>query len=128
MAIVNAFVMIHMAVSDMDKMKDFYEGKLGCKVTKDQAYGDKRWVSLKFPGGGATINLTTVHEYMKPGTNKLFFSSKDVAAAQKELATKDIKSVTEGDDWGQWENPDGKGKHWFEVTDPDGNHILIIPA
>ena len=128
MKIIDKLEMFHLAVTDMDKIKDFYANTLGFTVTKDQAYGDKRWVSMEFPGGGTSINFTTVHENMKPGTYKLYFSSPDVEAASKELASKGVTPVKEGDDWGKWENSDGKGSKWIEITDPDGNHLLIIPA
>ena len=46
----------------------------------------QRWVSMDLPGGGTSINLTTFHENMKPGTMKLYLSTPDIghttAAAQ----------------------------------------------
>jgi catechol 2,3-dioxygenase-like lactoylglutathione lyase family enzyme len=129
MQVIDKLVMFHMAVNDMDKVKEFYEDKLGFKVTNDKAYGDKRWVSMEFPGGGASINLTTVHENMKPGTYKLYLSSPDVEAAYEELVSKGVKPAKEiADDWGKWNGSEDQGGKWFEVTDPDGNHLLIISA
>ncbi len=128
MKIIDKLKMFHLAVNDMNKIKEFYGDTLGFTITNDKAYGDKHWVSMEFPGGGTSINFTTVHENMKPGTYKLYLSSPDVEAAYKELVSKGVKPAKElADDWGKWENPDGKGEKWFELTDPDGNHLLIIP-
>lgn len=117
-----------MAVNDMDKAKDFYEQKLGCKVTRDNTYGDKRWISLELPGGGVSINLATEHENMQPGTMKLYISSPDVEAAYKAVTSKGVKPAKElANDWGKWNGKGEEGK-WFELADPDGNRLLIIPA
>ena len=70
--------MFHMAVNDMDKVKAFYTDKLGFKVTQDYAQGEMRWVSMELPGGGTSINLTTAHENMKPGSMKLYLDRKSV--------------------------------------------------
>lgn len=128
MQVIDKLVMFHLAVSDMDKTKAFYEEKLGCKVTNDQAYGEQRWVSMELPGGGVSMNLTTVHENMKPGTYKLYLSSPDVAAAYEALVSKGVKPAKElADDWGKWEG-NGEGGKWFALNDPDGNQLVIIPA
>ncbi len=128
MSVINTLEMFHMAVKDVAKSKAFYADALGCTVLNDKAYGDQHWVSLQLPGGGASINITNVPENMQPGTYKLYFSTSDVEAAQKELAAKGIKPTKEGDDWGRWESADGKGQKFFEVADPDGNQLLIIPV
>jgi len=121
--------MFHVAVNEMDKMKEFYEGTLGCKATIDKAYGDQRWVSIELPGGGTSINLTTVHENMKPGTLKLYLSSPDVGAAYAELTSKGVKPTKElANDWGKWNGVKDETGKWFEVSDPDGNRLLIIPT
>ena len=62
---VEKILMFTMAVTDMAKAKEFYAEKLGFKVTRDYGQGDQHWVSLEAPGGGASLNLTTMHENMK---------------------------------------------------------------
>ena len=68
---INKLRMFHMAVKDMDKLKEFYTEKLGFKVTSDFAYdkaqaaqagvpAGSRWISMEFPGGGTSMNLTKV--------------------------------------------------------------------
>ena len=85
---VEKILMFHMAVTDMAKAKEFYADKLGFKVTKDSGQGDQHWVSLEAPGGGPSLNLTTMHENMKPGTMKLYLSTPDIEAAYQELKAK----------------------------------------
>ena len=65
---VEKILMFTMAVTDMAKAKAFYADKLGFQVTRDYGQGDQHWVSLDAPGGGASLNLTTMHENMKPGS------------------------------------------------------------
>jgi catechol 2,3-dioxygenase-like lactoylglutathione lyase family enzyme len=116
--------MFHMAVTDMAKAKAFYAEKLGFKVTSDYGQGDQHWVSLDAPGGGASLNLTTMHENMKPGTMKLYLSTPDIEAAYQELKAKGVKVNEVKDDlYGP-----GSGVKWFGLSDPDGNKWLIVQS
>ena len=40
---------------------------------------------MALPGGGTSINLTTEHENMKPGTLKLYLSTPEIEAAYNQL-------------------------------------------
>jgi len=117
---VGKILMLHMAVSDMAKAKAFYSDQLGFRVTRDYGQGDQHWVSLDAPEGGASLNLTTMHENMKPGTMKLYLSTPDIEATYKELKTKGVEPTSEitKDGWGTW----------FGVSDPDGNRWLIVQS
>src|SRR5258708_19515937 len=88
-------LMFHMAVTDMAKAKEFYAEKLGFKVTQDYEQGDQHWVSLDAPGGGASLNLTTMHENMKPGTMKLYLSTPDIEAEYQELKAKHVDPTSQ---------------------------------
>jgi catechol 2,3-dioxygenase-like lactoylglutathione lyase family enzyme len=118
--VLDRLLMIHVAVSDMDKSKAFYTDKLGFNATQDYGHGGQRWVSLVLPGGGASINLTTFPENMKPGTMKLYFSTPDVEAAYKKLKAKGVKPTHEisDDSWGRW----------FSVADPDGDQVIVVQS
>jgi catechol 2,3-dioxygenase-like lactoylglutathione lyase family enzyme len=117
-------LMFHMAVTDMAKAKAFYAEKLGFQVTNDYGQGDQHWVSLDAPGGGASLNLTTMHENMKPGTMKLYLSTPDIEAAYQELKAKGVKVNEVKDDlYGP-----GSGVKWFDLRDPDGNKWLIVQS
>lgn len=125
MQVVDKLMMFHLAVSDMPKAKDFYSDKLGLKVAQDYRQDDANWwVSLTLPGGGASINLTTNQENMKPGTMKLYFSTANAAEAHKELSSKGL-SVNEVKD--DLFGP-GSGVKWFNLEDPDGNQVFLVQA
>ena len=114
-----------MAVSDMAKAKAFYVDHLGLKVESDyRRDAHNWWVSLTLTEGGASIVLTTAHENMKPGTMSLYFASSDLAAAHKELKGKSVKVNEVKDDlYGP-----GSGVKWFNLEDPDGNHVFLVQA
>ena len=121
---VEKILMFHMAVTDMAKAKAFYAEKLGFHVTRDYGQGDQHWVSLDAPGGGASLNLTTVYENMKPGTMKLYLSTPDIEAAYHELKAKGVKVNEVKDDlYGP-----GSGVKWFDLSDPDGNQWLLVQS
>jgi catechol 2,3-dioxygenase-like lactoylglutathione lyase family enzyme len=124
---VDKFMMITMAVGNMDKSKEFYT-LLGLKATKDYSQAGQRWVALALPGGGVSLNLSTVTANFakpgvsEPGTVALYFTTSDVAAANKELDAKGVKvSAVKDDLYGP-----GSGVKWFSLEDPDGNQVLIV--
>ena len=127
MQLINKLLMVAMNVSDMPKAKAFYADKLGFRVATDYRQDDDNWwVTLNFPGGGATITLSRASgfENMKPGTMTLYFETSDIAAANKELRVKGVKVNDVQDDlFGS-----GSGVKWFSVEDPDGNQIILAQA
>ena len=120
---IEKLIMFHMAVDKADEVKAFYEDNLGFKTTADTAYGGQRWISMQLPGGGVSLNLTTAHENMKPGTLKLYVSTPDVEAAYKDLKAKGVKVSDQinTDLYGP-----GSGVRWFDFNDPDGNHWIVV--
>jgi predicted enzyme related to lactoylglutathione lyase len=120
MKTIDKLMMFHMAADDVEKVKQFYTDVFGFTVTNDKDYGGQRWVSMELPGGGTSINLTNVHENMKPGTLKLYLSTPDIEAAYRELTAKGAlpaHGVTD-DPWGKW----------FDLNDPEGNHWLVVQS
>src|SRR5260221_12779841 len=106
MKTIDKLMMFHMAVSNMDEVKEFYTEKLGFKVTNDFAYdkaqaaqagvpAGSRWISMELPGGGTSINLTNVFENIKPDGMNLYLSTRDIEATYKELKSKGVKSNAE---------------------------------
>ena len=69
------------------------------------------------PGGGPSINLTTFHENLKPGTMKMYLSTPNIEAAYKELKLNGIKPKSKiiKQSWGTS----------FSFADPDGNVWLL---
>jgi catechol 2,3-dioxygenase-like lactoylglutathione lyase family enzyme len=124
--VVNKLTMVSVVVSDMKRAKEFYAEKLGLEVATDYRQNDDNWwVSLTFPGGGASITLarssTTDNEPPKPGTMSFYFSTSDIAAAHKELNKKGVKTSEIQDDlYGP-----GSGVKFFQLKDPDGNQLTF---
>jgi catechol 2,3-dioxygenase-like lactoylglutathione lyase family enzyme len=126
MHIVNQLSMVSVVVSDMKKAKEFYAEKLGLEVATDYRQNDDNWwVTLTFPGGGASITLarssTTDNEPPKPDTMSFYLSTSDIAAAHKELNEKGVKtSEVRNDLYGP-----GSGVKFFQLKDPDGNQVTF---
>ena len=126
MQIVNKLSMVSVLVSDMKKAKEFYAEKLGLEVATDYRQNDDNWwVTLIFPGGGASITLarssTTDNEPPKPDSISFYFSTSDIAAAHKELNEKGVKTGEVRDNlYGP-----GSGVKFFQLKDPDGNQVTF---
>ena len=115
-------LMFTMAVTEMAQSKAFYAEKLGFQVTKDFGQGNQHWVSLDLPGGGGSLNLTTMHENMQPGTMKLYLSTADIEAKYNDLQARGAEVNAVKDDlYGP-----GSGVKWFDLRDPDGNQWLVV--
>jgi catechol 2,3-dioxygenase-like lactoylglutathione lyase family enzyme len=124
--IANKLSMVSILVSDMQKAKDFYAEKLGLEVATDYRRNDDNWwVTLAFPGGGASITLarssTTHNEAPKPDSLSFYFSTSDIAAAHKELSEKGVNPSEIRDNlYGP-----GSGVKFFQLKDPDGNLLTF---
>src|SRR5256885_1766810 len=115
-------IMLQMAVTDMAKAKAFYADQLGWTVTSDVGRGDKHWVSLSLPGGGATLTLTTMHAHMKPGVLQLYYSTSDIEEEFNQLKARGVELDEVKDDlYGPRSNV-----KFFELRDPDGNHWIAV--
>ncbi len=124
---VNKLSMVSILVGDMKEAKEFYAEKLGVEVATDYRRNDDNWwVTLTFPGGGASITLarssTTDNEPPKPGTVSFYFSTSDIAAAYRELNEKGVQPSEIRDDlYGP-----GSGVKFFQLQDPDGNQVTFV--
>jgi catechol 2,3-dioxygenase-like lactoylglutathione lyase family enzyme len=125
MQIVNNFIMVSIAVSDVKKAKEFYAEKLGLEVVTDYRRSDDNWwVTLTPPGGGTSLTLarsSAVKKTTQRGTLSFYLSTSDIAAAHKELNEKGVKPNQIQDDlYGP-----GSGVKWFNLDDPDGNQVFV---
>ena len=119
MALTNLEV-VSVPVSDQDRAKSFYTGKLGFSVEMDSSFGDGlRWVMLRPPGSGTAITLVTWFETMPAGSLKGSVLGCD--DLEKTLAELTARGVTFAEDdiqeapWGRWKTFD----------DPDGNSWVL---
>jgi catechol 2,3-dioxygenase-like lactoylglutathione lyase family enzyme len=124
MAIVDKFIQMMIGVTDMAKSKQFYADTLGFDVTIDHGQGPAHWVSLNFPGGGASITLTTyLGGILQPGSMSFYISTPDVQQAFDTLTGKGITPTNPITD--DLYGP-GSGVKWFSIADPDGNNLMIV--
>lgn len=122
MEIIDKLMMLAVFVSDMPRAKEFYAEKLGLKVASDYRQDDNHWwVALTLPEGAVTVTLTTFHEKANIGLMTLWFATKDLTEAHKELSGKGVEVSKIGDDL----HGPGSGTKWFNFKDPDGNLIHI---
>lgn len=124
--IANRLSMVTLVVSDMERAKEFYTEKLGLEAATDYRRNDDNWwVTLIFPGGGATITLArssmTSNEPPKPGIVAFYFATSDITAAHKELNEKGVETGDVRDDlYGP-----GSGVKFIQFNDPDGNRVTF---
>jgi catechol 2,3-dioxygenase-like lactoylglutathione lyase family enzyme len=125
MAVTNLSV-ISVPVSDRDRAKNFYAGKLGFSAEIDSSFaGGMRWVMLRPPGSGTAITLVTWFDTMPAGSLKGSVLSCD--DLDKTLADLTQRGVSFNEDevqeapWGRWktfDDPDGNG--WvLQQDNPD---------
>ena len=125
MSLSNSRVGAVIAVSDMDRAKEFYEGKLGLSGGEDQPDGGRRY---------SCADGTTLHVYPSPdnaGKSTATLAGwwvDDVEATVDELAAKGVTFEQYGEPF----NTDSKGVAKFEgnaagawFRDPDGNTLAL---
>jgi catechol 2,3-dioxygenase-like lactoylglutathione lyase family enzyme len=106
-------------VSDVDRARDFYEGKMGFAVDHDTSFGDgRRVVQLTPPGSACSIAIGTGLAPMEPGSVKgLQLVVTDMDTAYEELSGRGV-DLGEVQELGQ---PGRQGFKFVFFNDPDGN-------
>jgi catechol 2,3-dioxygenase-like lactoylglutathione lyase family enzyme len=126
--VVSKLMMLSLNVSDIAKSKAFYNEKLGLKIATDYRIDDNNWwVSLVFPGGGATLTLSRTSKFpesVKPETMSLYFEASDISEAYQRI-TKEVPDI--GDIQNDLFGP-GSGVKFFIMKDPDGNMVHIVQS
>jgi catechol 2,3-dioxygenase-like lactoylglutathione lyase family enzyme len=125
MGLIDSPVGAVIAVSDMDRAKEFYEGKLGLSGGEDQPDGGVRY---------SCAGDTTLHVYPSPdnaGKSSATLAGwwvDDVEATVDELTAKGVTFEQYGEPF----NTDSKGVARFEgnvagawFRDPDGNILAL---
>ena len=111
---------ISVPVSDQDRAKEFYVGKLGFTEQMDNAFGGgMRWVMLRPPGASTSVTLVTWFETMPPGSLKgSVLGCDDLEKTLTELAGRGVvfhEEEIQQAPWGRWKTFD----------DPDGNSWVV---
>jgi len=109
---------ITVPVSDVEKAKEFYVGKLGFHEDGDWKIDGKRFVQLTPVGSGCSIAIGEGVTTAKPGSiDSILLVVKDIHAVHDELVEKGVKVTdVEKMPWGAW--------HIY-LSDPDGNKLSI---
>ena len=115
--------LVAIPVSDVDRAKDFYVGKVGFNADHDHKVSDElRFVQLTPPGSACSIALGTGVTDAPPGSVKgLQLVVEDIHAARAELLERSVEvGEVQEFPWGKFV--------FFE--DPDGNawSVQEIPA
>lgn len=109
--------LVPVPVSDIDRAKAFYVGKVGFNADHDTQVSDTmRVVQLTPPGSACSIVIGTgiVTDQMQPGSVKgLHLVIADVSKAREELASRgvEVSEVAEHE----------RGVKYVYFSDPDGN-------
>jgi catechol 2,3-dioxygenase-like lactoylglutathione lyase family enzyme len=117
---------ISVPVSDQERAKQFYVGKLGFTVQIDAGFGEAmRWVMLRPPGSGTCITLVTWFETMPAGSlNGSVLGCDNLEKTLDDLASQGVafhEDEIQSAPWGRWKtfsDPDGNG--WIlQQSNPD---------
>ena len=115
-------------VSDVDRAKDFYAGRLGFPLDHDTVRGAMRIVQVTPPGSSCSIVFGDGISPGEPGTSRgLQLVVTDIDAAHAHLVAGGIEaSPVRHLGEGGWE--DGPGGDWNSFVffdDPDGNSWTV---
>ena len=109
------------AVSDLDRARDFYGQTLGLTFTEDNAF------ALVADVAGTMLRIAAVGEPVVAPYTVLGWSVPDIAEMVDELVSKGIRFThydgMNQDERGIWTAPDGSKVAWF--LDPDGNNLSL---
>jgi uncharacterized protein YndB with AHSA1/START domain/catechol 2,3-dioxygenase-like lactoylglutathione lyase family enzyme len=123
-----AIEMIPVPVTDVDRAKEFYAGKLGFPVDVDHSAGEFRFVQLTPPGSGCSIGFGVNVSEMKPGDLKgVQLVVADIEAARAEIVGRgvDASPVWHMEDGKQVDGQGGPWNSFVTFSDPDGNRWVI---
>lgn len=110
---------ISVPVSDPERAKEFYVGKLGFELTRDDdSVPGIRWVQVTPKGGAPSLTLVTWFDTMPAGSLQgLVLGSEDLKADCERLAAKGVRfdRPLEEQPWGTE----------AVICDPDGNKLVL---
>ncbi|MFC6083841.1 VOC family protein [Sphaerisporangium aureirubrum] len=110
-------------VRDQDVAVDFYVGKLGFELRRDDSMGPMRWIEVAPPGAKTTIVLATadfpVGSEEKIGIfTDIQLITDDIKSDHELLTSRGVHFTTE---------PEDQSWAWHSAfVDPDGNEFFLI--
>jgi catechol 2,3-dioxygenase-like lactoylglutathione lyase family enzyme len=118
----NAQPTLFLATSNAEAARNFYEDKLGLKLSADDEY------ALVYQLAGTELRLSKVPNHTPLPFTVLDWQVPSIESAHATLVEKGVEfSIFEGmgqDDRGIWQSPDGGARIlWFK--DPDGNVLSV---
>lgn len=110
--------LVPLFVTNIERAIEFYQDKLGFKITTDVTYEGGRWIELTIPGSATMLSLTTSSEIPGPEFQGICFETDDIEQTYNDLVTKGV----------HFEYPPAL-QSWGEIItefyDPDGNHFIL---
>ena len=116
---VTSVQLFSLPVTDPDRSRDFYVDVLGLELVRETEMGPgMRWVQVRPRGGATSITLVTWFESMPAGSVRgTVLETDDLDGDAARLAGLGVALPG-----GVQEAPWGR---WVELTDPDGNGIVL---
>ena len=95
---------VSVPVADQNRARDFYRDNLGFKVVAEAPMGDRKWVQLIGPGGGAAVTLVTWFDSMPAGSLKgLVLDAADIDAEHRRLRAAGVEiDEIKSESWGRY--------------------------
>jgi predicted enzyme related to lactoylglutathione lyase len=109
---------VNVPVGDQERAKRFWTEAVGFTATRDETYGDERWIEVTPPDGSVVLVLSPDRGQPKPEVpaelphSPLFFHADDVQATYRELSERGVKFPHPPKQmhfgwWALFEDPDG---------------------
>ena len=106
-------------VEDQEEAKEFWTTRMGFEATRDETYGDERWIEISPPNGDPILVLSPrTEEEPRPEPadqlphSPVFFNCADIEATHRELTERGVTFpvLPQQQHFGWWalfEDPDG---------------------
>jgi catechol 2,3-dioxygenase-like lactoylglutathione lyase family enzyme len=108
-------------ITDFAKARTFYEGTLGLRFVKDDAF------ALVFDANGIRLRVVKLQKFEPVHYTVLGWEVKGIESVVQQLQQKGVKferyDFMKQDDLGIWTTPNGDKVAWFK--DPDGNTLSV---
>lgn len=95
---INTVNKVIVPVDDQDAALEFWTTRVGFDVSRDETYGDERWIEVSPPGGGPVLALSLRSpDQPRPDVGDLlphspvFFTCDDIQQTYKELSAQGVE-------------------------------------